>query len=356
VKRILIALVAILALVAGGFYALRAQIAVGFFRHAVARGMAQNTMTDLPDGLSAAFCGTGSPFPDRQRAGPCLAIIAGHRLFVFDAGDGSAETLSLMGLSPARIEAVFLTHFHSDHIDGLGNLALQHWGQGTATAPLLLYGGEGVERVAGGFNEAYALDSTYRIAHHGPSVMPPSGFGLAPHPITIAEGLDSAIVLDDRGVRITAFRVDHGPIHPAFGYRIDYKGRSIVVSGDTAPSPVLQRISQNADLLVHEGLAPELVGIMEQTARAQHRDKLASILHDIVNYHTSPEQAADIAQAAHVRALAFTHMVPQLPIGILEGPFLGGAGRRFHGPIYVSHDGDLISLPATGGMTRRSLF
>ncbi len=131
-KRILIGLLVVAALVAGGVYAMRGQIATAVFRQAVAHGMALNTLAALPDGLSAGFCGTGSPLPDRQRAGPCLAIITGQRLFVFDAGDGSAETLSLMGLSPASIEAVFLTHFHSDHIDGLGNLALQHWGQGAA--------------------------------------------------------------------------------------------------------------------------------------------------------------------------------------------------------------------------------
>ncbi|MBI3438224.1 MAG: MBL fold metallo-hydrolase [Proteobacteria bacterium] len=314
------------------------------------------TLATIPDGLSAAFCGTGSPLPDRQRAGPCLAVIAGRHLFVFDAGEGSAETLSLMGFSPARVEAVFLTHFHSDHIDGLGNLALQHWAQGAATAPLPLYGGGGVERVASGFNEAYALDSSYRIAHHGPSVVPPSGFGLTPHAFTIADNQESAIVFEDGGVRITAFHVDHGPVHPAFGYRIDYSGRSIVISGDTAPSEALQRQAANADLLVHEGLSPELVGIMEQTAREQHRGNLAKIFHDIVNYHTSPERAAAIAQAAHVHALTFTHIIPQMPIGALEGPFLGNAAQHFRGPIYIAHDGDIIMLPAAGGMTRRSLF
>jgi ribonuclease Z len=355
-KRILAGILVVLALAGAGLYLARDRIALALFRQGVARAMSADVIATLPDGLSAALCGTGSPLPDRSRAGPCTAIIAGQRLFVFDAGDGAAETLSQMGLSPSRVEAVFLTHFHSDHIDGLGNLALQHWVQGAASAPLPLYGGEGVERVANGFNQAYALDATYRTAHHGPAVAPPSGFGYAPHAIAIAEGQESAVVVDDAGVRITAFRVNHGPVHPAFGYRIDYKGRSIVISGDTAPSPVVEREAQDADLLVHEALSDELVGIMQQAAHAQHRDNLAKIFHDIQNYHTTPMQAAEIAARAHVHALALTHITPPLPIAILEGPFLGDAAGRFHGPLWIGHDGDLISMPASGGMSRRRLL
>ncbi len=354
--RVLLGLLALLLIGLGAFYVFRGQIAVAIFRNAVEHGISADTVNALPDGLSAGFCGTGSPLPDRSRAGPCTAIIAGKRLFIFDAGDGSAETLALMGLSPAKIEAVFLTHFHSDHIDGLGNLALQRWGQGAATTPLPLYGGPGVGRVAAGFQEAYAQDSEYRIAHHGPAVVPPSGAGITPHTVAIPDGQDSAVAFDDGGVRITAFNVNHGPVHPAYGYRIDYKGRSIVISGDTSPTPVLVREAQNADLLVHEALSPKLTGIMEQSARAHNQPEIAKIFHDILTYHTTPEQAADEAQQAHVRALALTHIIPPLPIRILEDPFLGDARSRFHGPLWVMNDGDLISLPASGGMTREHLI
>jgi len=351
--RIGLALLALLLLAGVGFYVLRDRVALALFQHAVDRGIAADTIDALPDGLTAGFCGTGSPLPDRTRAGPCTAVIAGKRLFIFDAGDGSAETLSLMGLSPARIEAVFLTHFHSDHIDGLGNLALQRWAQGAASTPLPLYGGEGVERVAAGFTEAYAQDSGYRIAHHGPRVVPPSGAGITPHAFALADGQASVVVLDDGGVRITAFPVDHGPVHPAFGYRIDYKGRSIVISGDTRPAPSLVHAAQNADLLVHEALSPELTGIMERAARAQHQDGVAKILHDILTYHTTPGEAAAEAEQAHVHALALTHLIPQMPTRLLEGPFLGDARQRFHGPLWIMRDGDLIELPATGGIKRR---
>lgn len=355
-RTILLIVVLMLAAGAGVFYFKRDDIAIALFQRAADRGIAMDTIAGLPDGLSAAFCGTGSPLPDRARAGPCTAVIAGQRLFVFDAGDGSPETLTLMGLSPGRIEAVFLTHFHSDHIDSLGELALQRWGTSAAQTPLPLYGGEGVERVAAGFNEAYAIDSGYRTAHHGAAVVPPSGFGLTPHAFTIPDGQASMIVLDDGDVRITAFRVQHGPVHPALGYRVEYKGRSVVISGDTSPSPSLTRAAQNADLLVHEGLSPRLVKLMQDAAAAHGQSGIAKILHDIPNYHTDPQDAADIAQRAHVGALALTHVIPPLPLAILEGPYLGDARSRFHGTLWIMRDGDLISLPASGGMTKRNVL
>src|SRR5262249_35557275 len=147
--RILLGVLLIAVLGAGiGAYVMRDTIALSLFRRAAQEGLAADVVAELPDGLTAAFCGTGSPLPDRTRAGPCTAVIAGGKLFVFDAGDGATETLARMGLPVARIEAVFLTHFHSDHIDGLGGLAVQRWATSASTAPIPLYGGEGVERIA----------------------------------------------------------------------------------------------------------------------------------------------------------------------------------------------------------------
>lgn len=349
-KRIVAIAVAAALIVAGAAaWMFRGEIAVTLLERAAPRAMA---VAPLEEGLHVAFCGTGSPLPDRTRAGPCTAVLAGERLFVFDAGEGAAETLSLMGLSPDNIDTVFLTHLHSDHIDGLAAVALQHWAGGAATAPLRLVGPAGVERVAAGFNEAYAIDSGYRVAHHGAAIVPPSGFGLAAEAFIIAEGETSAVVLEEGGVRITAFLVEHEPVAGAVGYRIDYGGRSVVISGDTAKSENLIRIAQGADLLVHEAISPRIAGLYGRAAANAGRSGVSQIFDDILTYHASPEDAAESAQEAGVDALAITHILPPLVVPGLDQAFLGDARSRFGGPIWLMRDGDVISLPAGGGISR----
>lgn len=356
-KRVIaaIALVAAAA-VLGGAYLRRDQIGLALLQRAAQANLSRDALAELPDGLHAAFCGTGSPMPDRQRAGPCLTVIAGKRLFVFDSGGGASETIQQMGLPAGAIEAVFLTHFHSDHIDDLGALALQRWAGASNTTPLRVFGPTGVERVVAGFNEAYALDHGYRVAHHGPQVMPPTGADLVAVPFQFATGADSTLVFDDGGVRIAAFPVDHGPVGPAVGYRIDYAGRSIVLSGDTLPSANVERQSRDVDLLVHEALSPRLVQELERAAKNASRPGVAQIMHDIQNYHTSPAQAATMAQRSGAHALALTHLVPPLPNPIFDPIFLGDADKAFSGPVWVMRDGDTISLPRAGGMKRSRLL
>ncbi len=342
----------LLALLAGAF-ALRERIALALYERGAARAMAADSIATLPDGLHAAFCGTGSPMPDPDRAGPCLAVIAGKRLILVDAGEGAARNLGLMGLPPARVERVLLTHFHSDHIDGLGPLALQHWVQGAATQPLMLQGPVGVGEIAAGFNGAYRIDSTYRTGHHGAAIAPPSGFGLSPRAFALTDG--AGVIVNDGGLKITAFTVDHGPVKPAVGYRFDYKGRCIVVSGDTVPDARLTAMAKGCDLLVMEALQPRLTRVLGRAAKDAGNAGLSQVMTDIENYHTTPEQAADEARKAGVKAVALTHIVPPLRLRGLESAFLGDARTRFDGELWIASDRDLVSLPAAGGMTRSTL-
>lgn len=350
VGRIIALVLAALVIVgAGAAYMFRGELAVMALQRAAPRAMA---LAPLPDGLHVGFCGTGSPLPDRTRAGPCTAVLAGERLFVFDAGEGAAETLSMMGMSADQVDTVFLTHLHSDHFDGLAAVALQHWAGGAATEPLLVIGPPGVERVTGGLNEAYAIDSGYRTAHHGPEIAPPSGFGMAVRAFVMPEGASEVVVLDDGGVRITAFLVAHAPVDNAVGYRVDYAGRSVVISGDTAKSENLIRVSQGADLLVHEAISPRISLIYGEAAASAGRGGVSQIFTDILDYHASPQDAADSAQQAGVEALAITHILPPLVVPGLDQAFLADAPSLFDGPIWLMRDGDIISLPVSGGMQR----
>lgn len=331
-------------------------IATAVLQTVAHKNAGRNILPDLPDGLHVALCGTGSPFPDPTRAGPCTAVIAGDRLFIVDTGEGSARNLGYMGLPASRIEAILLTHFHSDHIDGMGPFLLQRWGLGTFQTPTPVYGPPGVETVVDGFRAAYVLDFGYRVAHHSPKIMPPGGSGGKGMPFALqARDKDApVVVLDDKGLKITAFRVDHAPIDPAVGYRFDYKGRSVVITGDTKKTPSVQAMSQGVDILVHEALQPKLVKLLEDEFAQRAMGNTAQIMRDILNYHTTPEEAASVAAAAGAKELVFNHIVPPLPFRYAYPAFVGDAADFFGGPITVGEDGMLFSLPAAGTTIRKS--
>jgi len=334
-----------------GVYIFRGELATRLLERAAAQGMSESLTAQLPDGLHAVFCGTGSPLPDRSRAGPCLAVIAGDQVLVFDAGEGAAETLALMGVNAGDIQAVYLSHLHSDHYDGLAPLALQHWATGTAQEPLLLVGPTGASRIAAGLREAYAIDSAYRTNHHGPEVMPPTGAGLRAQEFAVPTGNEPIVLRDEGGVRVLAFRVDHAPTE-AVGFRVEYGGRSLVISGDTSRSASLAQNARGADLLVHEALSPRLNAIIENAAREAGRENVGAIFHDILDYHTSPEDAGSVATEAGVGALALTHLLPQTPIPGLTATFERDAKTTYDGPVWAMRDGDVISLPTAGGLQR----
>lgn len=325
----------------------RPQIGARILQEVAQRQAGRDIVADLPPGLHLALCGTGSPLPDPSRAGPCNAVIAGGKVFLVDVGEGASANLARMGIPAGRIEAIFLTHFHSDHIDGLGSILMQRWIGGGHDTPTPVHAPEGVESVVAGFNAAYALDDSYRTSHHGGVIAPAGGAGGRAVPFAAAEAAapDGVVVYQSDGLTVRAFTVDHGPVKPSVGYRFDYQGRSLVISGDTVRSAHLIRNARGADILVHDALQPRLLKLVTAGLDARHADNLAQVTRDIVDYHATPEQAAETAQAAGVRELVLSHVVPPQPMRYGYAAFMGDAARRFDGPVIVGEDGMMFSLP-----------
>ena len=327
-------------------YVWRVPLSLRVAERVASHRLAMDPVASLPDGLHVGVCGSGSPFPDDKRAGPCTLVLAGKRLFVFDAGSASVKNIGKLGFSHGRIEAIFLTHFHSDHIDGLGELLLQRWASAANTVPVDVHGPIGVDQVVQGLMQAYGQDRYYRVTHHGDATVPSSGFGARAKAFQTGDTLGQLQTLvQDADVQIAAFSVDHAPVHPSVGYLIRYKGRSVVLSGDTKQSKAIEGVAQGADLLVHEALSPTLIGVLKQGAAQAGRTNLVKIFDDIIDYHTTPEQAAQTAKAAQVRFLLLNHIVPALPLPGLEAAFLGNADQVYGGPIRIAHDGDFLTLP-----------
>ena len=177
-----------------------------------------------------------------RRAKACVAVLAAGKIFIVDVGPESVENLVRWNLPLADVGGVLLTHFRSDHIGDLGELNLQTWAAGRPAA-LQVYGGPGVEQVVEGFNLAYRHDQGHRTAHHTARVMNPDTWPMIPHAV------GPGTVLEENSLKITAFEADHPPIVPAYGYRFDYKGRSVVVTGDTKYNPRIAQASAGADVM-----------------------------------------------------------------------------------------------------------
>jgi ribonuclease Z len=297
-----------------------------------------------PD-LQVVLCGTGSPLPDKDRAGACTAVLAGGEFVLVDIGPGAWETVDLAGLPTADLSAVLLTHFHSDHIGDLGEAITQSWIAGRAR-PLDVYGPSGTTRVVDGFDQAYAADAHYRTLHHGEDYLPAEAAPAVGHDIGLADAPDAdAVVFDRNGLRVTMFRVDHAPVTPAVGYRFDYRGRSVVVSGDTAKSASLAAHAAGADLLVHEALQPDMMGRVGAVAERVGQPRLAKLVRDTLGYHTSPVAAAEVARDAGVTTLVFTHQVPGPRNLIMRRMFLSGVRDVFAGEVVLGEDGMRFNLP-----------
>jgi ribonuclease Z len=298
------------------------------------------------DALHVVLCGTGSPIPSADRASACTAILAGGHFVLVDVGQGSSANLGLWRMPIGRLDSIFLTHFHSDHIAELGEIGMQSWALGRAKQ-LPVYGPPGVARVVAAFEEAYALDTGYRIAHHGADFIPPAARPLVPNTISspVSSPEDEVLIFDAGDLRVTAFPVNHDPVSPSYGYRFGYRGRSVVVSGDTVKSPNLVPHAKGADVLVHEALAAHIIGAAAKAAVLRGFERRGRILSDIVSYHTTPVEAAEVAAESEVGLLVLTHLVPPPDNAMAKRLFLSGVDEAWDGEVVLGEDGLHLTLP-----------
>lgn len=308
-------------------------------------GARPNRSSLLDDGaLHVVICGSGSPLPSAERAGPCTAVIAGGKMFLIDVGPGSTENLRLWGLPVGQLSGVLLTHFHSDHIAELGEVVFSSW-TGGRSEPLAVYGPVGVDRVVGGFQAAYELDVSYRVAHHGADLLAPDGGKATSHPIELSDDAPSRVFFDEDGFKFTAFLVEHEPIAPAVGYRIDYGGRSVVISGDTIRSSNLEAMSQGVDVLVHEVLSDVRIEGAARALDSGGNKRTVKLIRDTLDYHTFPADVHALAADAKVKLLVLNHLVPPLPAAQADSVFLRGRAEDAPNDALVAVDGMHIALP-----------
>lgn len=308
----------------------------------------------LSDGqLHVWFCGTGSPQAEHGRAQSCLAVLADDTFLVFDTGPGSGLRADLDNLPLGRLNAVFFTHLHSDHIGDLPTFANHSWRYGR-TQPLDVFGPAGTTTVVEGFNQAMAPDVEIRSRNE---VQNASGAASVGHDVVVAgDGKRELVYESKTGVRVYAFLVHHEPAEPAFGYRVEHRGRVVVISGDTRKTDQIAQFGKDADVLVHEAynknIVNRLLGMEHEVPESPGSKRVFDIARRTQAYHTSPVEAAELAAKANARTLVLTHIIPPTGQGLkrrmLESFFLKGVSDVYRGEVLLAQDGMHLTFPLSG--------
>jgi ribonuclease Z len=277
--------------------------------------------------IKVTLLGTGAPQPLMDRFGPSILVQAGTETLLFDAGRGCLQRLRQLNVFYDKLNAVFLTHLHSDHIVGLPDLWLTGWLVSQRKVPLNIYGPTGTADMIKYLQIAYAYDIKIRIEDDN-AQLEGSKF--------LVTEIQEGTVYEKNGVKVIAFEVDHYPVVPAFGYRIEYKGHSVVLSGDTRYSENLIKYAKGTDLLVHEVvIGPDTLSKSDPK-------------YHIYAHHATPEQASKVFNEVKPKLAAYSHIVKLY--GHNEDEILKRTKANYSGPIIMGEDlmsfsiGDKVSI------------
>lgn len=298
-----------------------ARTAVPLLLAAAALGPSPVHAAGPPPAIVVTLLGTGNPRPSPDRFGPSTLVEAGGKRILVDAGRGATIRLLQLGGPKAlpSLDLVLLTHLHSDHVVGLPDLWLTPWIFGRSRA-LPVRGPSGTAAMADGLRKAFAFDVETR--RDVDERFPADGVVLD------ARDVDPGVVWEEAGLKVTAFLVDHGPVKPSFGYRIDYRGRSVVLSGDTRPVESLVEASRGTDVLIHEVISPN---VEARRTGVADPEKVKRIL----ERHTTPEEAGKVFARVTPRLAVYSHVVPS-PAKPAE--LIAPTRRTYGGPLAVGYD------------------
>ena len=281
--------------------------------------------------IDVTLLGTGSPIPDPHRAGPSTLVQAGDENYLVDAGRGVLMRLAGAGCAPTMLTAVLLTHLHSDHITDLNDVITSSWALNMDDPkPLRIVGPEGTKETVARILHFLDLDIGYRLAHHDDLNEPPQ--------VEVTEITKGSLDLSTT-VSISTAPTDHRPVDPTIDFRFDYQESSVVVAGDTIPCTDLDQLCNGAKALVHTAIRKDII----ETLPLQRAK-------DILNYHSSVEEAAETAQRAGMETLILTHYVPGIPPAenefheLVVQQWRDRAAENFSGKIEIGDDLLKISL------------
>jgi len=273
--------------------------------------------------IEVVLLGTGNPLPDRDRAGAATLVRAGGLTLLVDAGRAVCMRLAAAGVLPFMLDAVLLTHLHSDHICDLNDVVTTQWVMSPVEKSLRILGPPRTSEVVAGMRAMLQPDVEYRIAHHEDLSWEPK--------LEVVE-VEPGVVSDENGVRVTAARTDHRPAEPTVGFRIEHDGKAVVLAGDTVPCPGLDELCVGADVYVQTVLRDDLVQLVPMQR-----------FRDTIDYHSTVVQAAQTAARGGVRTLVLTHQIPTPGPGSTD-EWINLAGEHFEGEIVFGED--LLTITA----------